>query len=81
MVAHKGRAPNKKVHREVLKVTLARSLILALITWRMRLITAKPRVLGDLTPAEFRAVEPKLRPLLQKTSRLARTSRPAFLTL
>jgi hypothetical protein len=47
-----------------------RRLILAFITWRMRLIPAKPRKVtlwtGSVTPSELHVAEPRLRPLLKK---------------
>jgi hypothetical protein len=47
-----------------------RGLILAYLTWRMRLIPAKPRKVrfwsGGVKPAEFYAARERLRPLLMK---------------
>jgi hypothetical protein len=47
-----------------------RRLILALLTWRMRLIPVKPRVVrvwsGGVKPWEFEAAKPKLRSFLSK---------------
>jgi hypothetical protein len=62
--------PNDKASREALKAMPTRGAILAFVTWRMRLIPAKPRAVklwpGGVKPSELRAAEPKLRPLLQK---------------
>ena len=47
-----------------------RRVILAFVTWRMRFIPAKPRMVrvwaGGVTPIQFQAVKSKLQPLLQK---------------
>jgi len=64
------KAPNDKPSRAALEAMPTRRLILAFITWRMRLIPAKPREVtlwaGGVTPSELRAAEPRLRPLLEK---------------
>jgi hypothetical protein len=64
------RAPNNKASREALEAMLTRRVIVAFITWRMRLIPAKPRTVKlwshGVTPVQLRAAERKLRPLLQK---------------
>lgn len=64
------RAPNDKTSRASLHAMPTRRLIQAFITWRMRLIPAKPRRVAlwshGIKPAEFRALEARLRPLLQK---------------
>lgn len=64
------KAPNDKTSRASLEVMPTRRLILAFITWRMRLIPAKPRKVAlwphGVKPSEFRAVETRLRPLLKK---------------
>jgi hypothetical protein len=63
-------APNNKASRAVLEAMPTRRLILTFITWRMRLIPAKPRKVmlwaGGVTPSELRVAEPRLRPLLKK---------------
>ncbi len=70
MIKELPRAPNDKVSRASLEAMPTRRLILAFITWRMRLIPAKPRKVslwsGGVTPLELRAAEPMLRPLLKK---------------
>ena len=64
------RAPNDKLSRAALLAMPTRRLIMAFITWRMRLIPAKPRKVtlwaGGVTLTELRAAEPRLRPLLKK---------------
>ena len=54
------RAPNDKTSRAELEAMPTRRLILAFLTWRMRLIPAKPRKVtlwaGGVTPTEFRAL-------------------------
>lgn len=64
------RAPNDKASRASLQAMPTRGLICAFITWRMRLIPAKPRKVrvwsGGVTPSEMRAATPRLRALLQK---------------
>ena len=70
MIKDLPRAPNNKVSRPSLEAMPTRRLILAFITWRMRLIPAKPRKVslwvGGVTPSELHAAEPRLRPLLKK---------------
>ena len=64
------KAPNDKASRASLEAMPTRRLILAFITWRMRLIPAKPRKVAlwshGVMPSEFRAAETRLRPLLKK---------------
>jgi hypothetical protein len=64
------RAPNNKASRACLEAMPLRRLILAFITWRMRLIPAKPRKVGfwtgGVTPLQFKAAIPRLRPFLKK---------------
>jgi hypothetical protein len=64
------RAPNTRPSLEALRVMPTRQLISAFLTWRMRLIPAKPRVVrfwsGGVTPSQIRAARPKLRPFLEK---------------
>jgi hypothetical protein len=70
MIKDLPRAPNDKTSRATLEAMPTRRLILAIITWRMRLIPAKPRKVslwaGGVTPSELHAAEPRLRPLLMK---------------
>jgi hypothetical protein len=64
------RAPNNKASREALEAMPTHRVILAFVTWRMRLIPAKPRTVKlwsrGVTPSQLRAAERRLRPLLQK---------------
>jgi hypothetical protein len=66
------RAPNTRDSRDALLALPTHRLILAFVTWRMRLIPAKPRFVriwsGGVTQSEFQAAKPKLRPLLEKVS-------------
>jgi len=70
IIKHLPRAPNDKASRASLEAFPTRRLILAFVTWRMRLIPAKPRVVklwsGGVTRSEFRAAKLKLQPLLDK---------------
>jgi hypothetical protein len=70
MIKELPRAPNNKTSRATLEAMPTRQLILAFITWRMRLIPAKPRKVRlwkpGVTPSALRAAEPRLRPLLKK---------------
>jgi hypothetical protein len=70
MIRALPRAPNNKASRESLEAMPTRRVILAFVTWRMRLIPAKPRMVKlwsrGVTPVQLRAAEPRLRPLLQK---------------
>jgi hypothetical protein len=70
MIKGLPRTPNDKASRASLEAMPTRRLILAFITWRMRLIPAKPRKVslwaGGVTPLELHAAEPRLRPLLKK---------------
>jgi len=64
------RLPNNRASLEALCAMPIRRVILAFLTWRMRLIPARPRVVtlwsGGVTPAQFQAARAKLRPLLEK---------------
>jgi len=64
------KAPNDKTSRASLEAMPTRGLILAFITWRMRLIPAKPRKVAlwsyGVKPSEFHAAATRLRPLLKK---------------
>jgi hypothetical protein len=70
MIKALPRAPNTKASRDSLKAMPTRRVILAFVTWRMRLIPAKPRTMklwsGGVTPSQLRAAESRLRPFLQK---------------
>jgi hypothetical protein len=70
MIKELLRAPNDKASRASLEAKPMRQLISSFITWRMRLIPAKPRKVslwtGGVTPSEMHAAEPRLRPLLKK---------------
>ena len=64
------RVPNNKASRASLEAMPTRLLILAFITWRMRLIPARPRRVslwaGGVTPSELKTATPRLQPLLMK---------------
>jgi hypothetical protein len=64
------RAPNDRVSGKALAAMPTRRLILAFLTWRMRLIPAKPRKIalwsGGVTPRQFQVARPRLLPLLRK---------------
>lgn len=64
------RAPNGPASRKALETMPTRRVILAFLTWRMRLIPAKPRVVRlwsrGVTPLQFQAAKPRLLPLLRK---------------
>jgi hypothetical protein len=64
------RSPNTKASRAVLAAQPTHRLILSFITWRMRLIPAKPRRVGlwtgGVTPLELRAAGQKLQQFLRK---------------
>jgi hypothetical protein len=66
------RAPNNRASLETLRAMPTRRVILAFLTWRMRLIPAKPRLVrlwsAGVTPSQFQAARPKLRPLLEKVA-------------
>jgi len=66
------RAPNDRHSLESLQALPTHRLILAFVTWRVRLIRAKPRVVriwsGGVTPLQFQLAKPKLRPLLEKAA-------------
>jgi hypothetical protein len=69
MIKELPSAPNNREARASLQAMPTRQLILAFITWRMRLIPAKPRkvkIWGSVLPSELKAVAPKLRSFLQK---------------
>lgn len=62
------RAPNNRASRQSLEAMPTRHLILAFVTWRMRLIPVKSRRVKfwspGVTPLEARAAQSTLRPLL-----------------
>jgi hypothetical protein len=66
------RAPNDRSSLAALHAMPTRRLILAFVTWRMRLIPMKSRVVriwsGGVAPAEFQAAKPTLKPLLEKVA-------------
>jgi hypothetical protein len=66
------RVPNDRHSLKSLQVMPTHRLILAFVTWRMRLIPAKPRAVriwsGGVTPLQFQLAKPKLRPLLEKVA-------------
>lgn len=70
MIDEIPRVPNDRVSRESLRVMPTNKLILAYITWRMRLIPKKPRAIrvwsGGVTLSEFQIAKAKLQPLLGK---------------
>ncbi len=70
MIKDLPRAPNNKASRESLRAMPTRRVILAFVTWRMRLIPAKPRTVklwsGGVTLSQSLAAGPRLRSLLQK---------------
>ena len=72
MVGLLPRAPNTKASREALRAMPTRRLILAFLTWRMRLIPAKPRVVrfwsGGVKPSQAQAMRPSLQTFLKKVA-------------
>ena len=72
MITMLPRAPNNRASLEALRAMPTNQVILAFLTWRMRLIPAKPRVVRlwprGVTPLQFQAVKPKIRPLLEKVA-------------
>lgn len=66
------RAPNTRASLEVLRAMPTRVLILSFVTWRMRLIPAKPRFVrfwsGGVTRAEAEAAKPWLQPFLERVA-------------
>lgn len=67
------RVPNDRVSRQSLEAMPTHRLILAFVTWRMRLIPTKPRRVifwsPGVTPLEARVAQSKLRPLLEAVNR------------
>ena len=72
MIKMLPRAPNNRASLEALRAMPTRRVILAFLTWRMRLIPAKPRAVrfwsGGITPAQAQAARPMLQPFLQKVA-------------
>lgn len=70
MIKDLPRAPNTRASLASLAELRTGRLILAFITWRMRLIPAKPRKVslwsGGVTPMQLQAIAPRLRLFLQK---------------
>jgi hypothetical protein len=66
------RAPNDRASRRSLEAMPTNRLILAFITWRMRLIPAKPRMVrfwsGGITPTQAQMGQSKLQPLLRSAA-------------
>jgi hypothetical protein len=64
------RAPNDRVSHKALEAMPTRRVILAFLTWRMRLIPAKPRTVRlwsrGVTPLQFQTTKSRLLPLLKK---------------
>jgi hypothetical protein len=72
MIKMLPRAPNTRASREALRAMPTHQLILAFVTWRMRLIPAKPRVVkfwsGGITRLQVQAAKQKLQPFLKKVA-------------
>jgi hypothetical protein len=66
------RVPNDRTSLEAIRAMSTGQLISAFVTWRMRCIPARPRIVGiwqgGVTPKEFEAARPKLLPLLEKVA-------------
>lgn len=66
------RVPNNRASLETLRAMPTHRLILAFITWRMRLIPTKPRIVrfwsDGVTPLQAQMAKLKLRPLLEKVA-------------
>ncbi len=66
------RAPNNRSSLEMLRAMPTRRLVLAFVTWRMRLIPTKPRTVrfwsGGITPVEAQAARQRLQPFLLKVA-------------
>lgn len=72
MIGLLPRAPNNRTSLEALRAMPTRALILAFITWRMRLIPTKPRIVrfwsGGVTPVQAQAWRQKLQSFLLKVA-------------
>jgi hypothetical protein len=70
MIKMLPRAPNTRGSLEALRAMPIRRVILAFLTWRMRLIPAKRRTVrfwsGGVTPLQIQAARSKLQPFLDK---------------
>jgi hypothetical protein len=66
------RVPNNRASLEAVRAMPTRQLILAFLTWQMRLIPAKPRAVtfwsAGVTRLQYQAAQVKLRPLLEKVA-------------
>jgi len=66
------RAPNTRESLEALRAMPTHRLVLAFVTWRMRFIPAKPRLVklwsGGVTPFQFRTAKPRLQPFLERVA-------------
>lgn len=66
------RTPNDWASLESLRSMPTHGLILAFLTWRMRFVPAKPRMVRlwthGVTPLQFQTLKPKLRPFLEKVT-------------
>jgi hypothetical protein len=66
------RAPNNQSSLESLRAMSTQQLIIAYVTWRMRLIPAKPRTVrlwsGGVQPIQFQLAKRTLKPLLDKVA-------------
>jgi hypothetical protein len=72
MIGMLPRAPNTRASLEALQAMPTGRVILAFLTWRMRLIPAKPRLvrfwLGGVKPSQIQAMRPSLQPFLNKVA-------------
>lgn len=72
MIKAMPRVPNNRASLESLRRMTTNQLIVAFITWRMRLIPAKPRLVkfwsGGVPPSQARQAQEKLRSLLEKVA-------------
>ena len=72
MIKRLPRAPNTQASLEALRAMPTRSVILAFVTWRLKFIPAKPRLVrfwsGGVTPAQFEALRPTVQPFLEKVA-------------
>jgi hypothetical protein len=72
MIKMLPRAPNDLASLESLRAMPTRRVLLAFLTWRMRHIPAKPRVVrfwsGGVTPSQAQAARPRLQSFLQKVA-------------
>lgn len=70
LIRNLPRVPNDRPSLATVRAMTTGELITAFVTWRMRLVPAKPRIVklwsGGITPGQFRANRWRLRPLLDK---------------